>query len=221
MANSKGKLMKRVFHMSYSIGASIVILGALGKILHMSIFGIPGGTLLMIGLGVEAAIFFLSAFEPIDDDLDWSKVYPELAGGEADAKVNQLEQSLEKEDAQGLLSQKLDTMLAEAKLDVGLMTSLSEGIQSFKGAADQIQPAVNNIAATNEYSDQLSLATSHMESLNSLYKVQLDSTGRQAQMNEEITQNAALLKEQMQTMTQSLQSLNSVYGGMLSAMNKG
>ncbi len=212
---SKG--MKRMFHMSYSIGASIVILGALGKILHISIAGIPGGTLLMIGLGVEAFIFFLSAFEPMEEDLDWSKVYPELAGG---AGSDKLEESFEVEEAQGLLSQKLDAMLSEAKLDSSVMANLSESIQNFKGAADQIQPAVDSISATNKYSEQMAMAAAQMESLNSLYKVQLDSSSRQAQINEEITHNAGMLKEQMAEMANSLQSLNGVYGGMLSAMNK-
>ena len=213
---SKG--MKRLFHMSYSIGASIVILGALGKILHIPILGIPGGTLLMIGLGVEAFIFFLSAFEPMEEDLDWSKVYPELAGG---SSANKLEESFEVEEAQGLLSQKLDAMLSEAKLDASVMANLSESIRNFKGAADQIQPAVDSISATNKYSEQMAMAAAQMESLNSLYKLQLDSSSRQAQINEEITHNAGMLKEQMVQMASSLQSLNGVYGGMLSAMNKG
>ena len=212
---SKG--IKRLFHMSYSIGASIVILGALGKILHISIAGISGGTLLMIGLGVEALIFFISAFEPMEEDLDWSRVYPELAGGSSN---NKLEESFAIEEAQGLLSQKLDAMLSEAKLDSSVMASLSESIQNFKGAADQIQPAVDSISATNKYSEQMAMAAAQMESLNSLYKVQLDSSSRQAQINEEITHNAGMLKEQMAEMANSLQSLNGVYGGMLSAMNK-
>ena len=205
--------------MAYSIGASIVILGALGKILHISILGISGGFLLMIGLSVEALIFFISAFEPIEEDLDWSKVYPELAGGQA--KSRKINHAKESEEMQSLLSKKLDDMLKEAKLDVNLMKSLGDSIQNFKGAAEQIQPAVNSISATNKYSEQLALASAQMESLNSLYKVQLESTSRQAQANDEIAKNAALLKEQMQSMAANLQSLNGVYGGMLSAMNRG
>lgn len=217
MAQSRAQ--KKFFHMAYSIGASIVILGALGKILHISILGISGGFLLMIGLSVEALIFFISAFEPIEEDLDWSKVYPELAGGEA--KSRKINHAKESEEMQSLLSKKLDDMLKEAKLDVNLMKSLGDSIQNFKGAAEQIQPAVNSISATNKYSEQLALASAQMESLNSLYKVQLESTSRQAQANDEIAKNAALLKEQMQSMAANLQSLNGVYGGMLSAMNRG
>lgn len=215
---AQSRTQKKIFHMAYSIGASIVIIGALFKILHMSLGPLTGGILLMIGLGVEAFIFFLSAFEPIQEDLDWSKVYPELAGGEAKAKKAVVKDT---EEVQGLLSKKLDDMLKEAKLDSSLMKSLGESIQSFKGAAEQIQPAVNSISATNKYSEQLSLAASQMESLNSLYKVQLESSSRQAQANEDIARNAQALKEQMTSMAANLQSLNNVYGGMLSAMNKG
>ena len=59
----------------YGWGAAIVILGALFKIEHL-----PGASyMLMAGLGMEAIIFFFSAFEKPHVDPDWSLVYPELA----------------------------------------------------------------------------------------------------------------------------------------------
>jgi hypothetical protein len=58
-----------------------------------------------------------------------------------------------------------------------------------------------------------------MESLNSLYKIQLQSASRNAQINEEVAENNLKLKDQMQSLTSNLSSLNNVYGGMLSAMN--
>jgi len=167
---------------------------------------------------MKSIVFFISAFEPIEEDLDWSKVYPELADDSREAKRKD---ALQAKEATTMLSQKLDNMLQEAKLDAGLMGKLSESIQNFKGAAEQIQPAVDSIAATNKYSEQLSMAAAQMESLNSLYKLQLESTSRQAQVNDEIANNAAALKEQMQSMAANLQNLNNVYGGMLTAMNKG
>ena len=216
MAGSKGKLVKRIFHMAYSIGGAVVILGALGKILHMPILGVDGGTLLMWGLGVEAFIFFISAFEPMDDDIDWSLVYPELGGGDS---LDKGSNALASQDEQGLLSQKLDDMLQSAGLDANLMSSLSASIQNFSGAAENIAPAVDSIAATNKYSEQLSLAASQMESLNSLYKVQIESTARQAEINESVANNAGQLQQQMESLTSNLSSLNGVYGGMLSAMS--
>ena len=204
---------KKLFNMAYGLGASIVILGALFKILHWNLGPISGGMVLAIGMIVEAIVFAISAFEPVEDDLDWSLVYPELAGGiERDKDKKQAAQ------AQSLLSQKLDDMLKEAKLDAGLMQSLGDSIQNFKGAAENIAPAVDSIAATTKYSEQLSMAAAQMESLNSLYKVQLESTSRQADINEAVAENAGKLKEQMESLTSNLSSLNGVYGNMLSAM---
>ena len=60
----------------YGLGASVVIIGALFKIQHWPL----AGTMLTIGLLTEAVIFFFSAFEPLHEEIDWSLVYPELAG---------------------------------------------------------------------------------------------------------------------------------------------
>ena len=210
MAQSKG--YKKFMAMAYGLGAAVVILGALFKLMHW-----PGASIMLIvGLGAEAAIFALSAFEPVGDDLDWSLVYPELAGGQGGSKGKKEV----KGDAQGMLSQKLDDMLKDAKLDASLMSSLSTSIQNFKGAADNIQPAVDSIAATKKYSEQMSLAAGQMESLNSLYKVQMESAARQAEANKAAADNAEGLKSQMESLTSNLSSLNGVYGGMLTAMNK-
>lgn len=209
-------LSKKVMNMAYGLGAAVVIIGALFKITHLEFGVITGNLMLTIGLVVEAAIFALSAFEPVDDELDWTLVYPELANGEARKKAPKAETP---SDAQGLLSQKLDIMLKEAKIDGELMSSLGNSIKNFEGAAKAISPTVDSIASTKKYSEELTLAAAQMESLNSLYKVQLQSASRNAQINEEVAENNLKLKEQMQSLTSNLSSLNNVYGGMLSAMN--
>ncbi|HCT29559.1 MAG TPA: hypothetical protein DIW31_02225 [Bacteroidales bacterium] len=72
----QGSGWKNFMKYLYGWGASIVILGALFKILHLK-----GATImLMFGMGIEAIIFFFSAFEPIHEEVDWTLVYPELAG---------------------------------------------------------------------------------------------------------------------------------------------
>ena len=205
-------LSKKTMNFAYGMGAAVVIVGALFKIQHW-----PGASaLLIIGLMTEALIFGLSAFDPVDTELDWSLVYPELAGGEAKAKSAKKEDPA---DAQGLLSQKLDAMLKEAKIDAELMTSLGDSIKNFESAAKGISPTVDSIASTKKYSEELNLAAAQMESLNSLYKIQLESASRNAEANKEIAENAGKLKEQMASMTANIASLNNVYGGMLSAMN--
>lgn len=212
---AKSKTSKRIMNMAYGLGAAVVILGALFKITHMEFGPLNGNTLLTIGLVTEALIFALSAFEPVDDELDWALVYPELAGGQSSATKKE-----EKQDAQGLLSKKLDELLKDAKIDGELMSSLGQSIKNFEGAAKSISPTVDSIQATKKYGEELSLAAAQMESLNSLYKVQLESVNRQATINEESVENATKLKEQMQSLASNLSSLNGVYGGMLSAMNK-
>lgn len=213
MAQSKST--KKLFNMAYGLGASIVIIGALFKILHWEIGPLNGGVLLAVGLITEALIFAISAFEPVEDDLDWSLVYPELAGGKSSGKKGKQESP---EDAQGVLSKKLDEMLKEARIDAGLFSSLSESIRSFEGAAKDMGPTAEAMDATKRYSQEMSVAAAQMESLNSLYKVQLESTSRQAEINEAVAENAAKLKQQMEAMATNLSSLNGVYGGMLSAM---
>ncbi|GAK96629.1 hypothetical protein JCM19294_2142 [Nonlabens tegetincola] len=203
--------------MAYGLGAAVVIVGALFKILHWDFgYGFSGNNLLMIGLITEAVIFAISAFEPVEDELDWSLVYPELAGGQAvGGKKKKVE---EPKDAEGLLSKKLDEMLKEAKLDSELMSSLGDSIRSFKGAAEGIKPTTEAMTSTKKYSEEMALAAAQMESLNSLYKVQVESGAKQAEANQAIAENATKLQEQMAGLANNLSSLNSVYGNMLGAM---
>ncbi len=212
-------LSKKTMNFAYGMGAAVVIVGALFKITHFELGPLTGTLMLSIGLLTEALIFALSAFEPVDEELNWALVYPELASGEArksDAKKE------DTKEAQGLLSQKLDVMLKEAKIDGELMASLGTSIRNFEGAAKGISPTVDAMASTKKYSEELTMAAAQMESLNSLYKIQLDSASRNAQINSEVAENNLKLKDQMQSLTSNLSSLNNVYGGMLSAMsNKG
>lgn len=206
-------LPKKVMNFAYGMGAAVVIIGALFKLMHW-----PGASLMLIvGLSTEALIFGLSAFDPVEKELDWSLVYPELAGG--DAKKKDAKKAENPTEAQGLLSQKLDAMLKEAKIDGELMASLGNSIKNFEGAAKSISPTVDAMAGQKKYAEEMMAAASNMESLNGLYKAQLDSAARNAEANKEIAENAAKLKEQMQSMTANIASLNNVYGGMLSAMS--
>lgn len=207
MAQSRST--KKMFNMAYGLGAAVVILGALFKIAHY-----PGGTIMLtIGMVVEAAVFALSAFESVEDDLDWTKVYPELSGGMA------IEGGESPQDAEGLLSQKLDDMLQNANLDSEKMSRLAVSIDNFAGAAENIAPATDSITASTRYSEQLSIAAIELESLNSMYMIQKDNAQRQADLNDQTIANAEQLKEQMESLAANLSSLNGVYGGMLSAMS--
>jgi gliding motility-associated protein GldL len=203
---------KKIMNFTYGMGAAVVIVGALFKIQHWPY----ASALLITGLLTEAFIFALSAFEPVDTELDWSLVYPELAGGKSNEKSTKKE---DPKEAQGLLSQKLDTMLKEAKIDGELMASLGNSIKNFEGAAKSISPTVDAMAGQKKYAEEMGKAATQMEALNGLYQAQLQSAERNAQINNEVAENNLKLKDQMQSLTSNLSTLNNVYGGMLSAMN--
>jgi gliding motility-associated protein GldL len=209
MAQSRS--YKKTMNFFYGMGAAVVIVGALFKIQHITIGPLTGGLMLTIGLLVEAFIFAISAFDAPEDDFDWTKVYPELSqeGFSSESKLG----------ADGLLSQKLDALLQEAKIDSSLMESLGTSMKNFQGAAEGLSAASESISSTNKYNEQVSLAAVHMESLNGLYKVQVENSSKQEALNTAVVENTERLKEQMESLAKNLSSLNGVYGNMLSAMS--
>ncbi|MFB1027396.1 MAG: gliding motility protein GldL [Flavobacteriaceae bacterium] len=196
-----------ITNMVYGLGAAIVIVGALFKIQHWPF----ASAILTAGMIVEALVFTWSAFEKQSDDLDWTIAYPELSGGSAKVKAGK------EETAEGVLTKKLDSLLKEAKIDGALVTSLGDSIRDLNSAAVGMG---GSAGASEKYNDQMAQAAAQMESINSLYKAQLDSATRQAEINQDSIENATKLKEQMESLASNLSSLNGVYGGMLSAMNK-
>jgi len=208
MAQSRS--YKKTMNFIYGMGAAVVIIGALFKIQHITLGPITGGLMLTIGLLVEAGVFAVSAFDTPEEDFDWTKVYPELGqdGLVADEKVG----------AEGMLSKKLDNLLQEAKIDAALMESLGSSMKNFQNAAEGLSAASESVASTNKYNEQVSLAAVQMETLNNLYKSQVENSSKQAELNAEVVENTQKLKEQMESLAKNLSSLNGVYGGMLSAM---
>ena len=193
-----------ITNMVYGLGAAIVIVGALFKIQHWPF----GSEILTIGMIVEAGVFTYSAFEKIiqEKNYDWSKAYPELEDEGATPR-----------EPSAILSKKLDSLLKDAKIDGALVKSLGENIKNLNATASSMD---GSAGTTNRYNDEVVKATSQMEAINNLYKAQLESAAKQAAINAESIENATKLKEQMESLASNLSSLNGVYGGMLSAMNK-
>ena len=224
------KTKEGVYNFIYSIGAAIVILGALFKITHWSLGPLSGNTLLAIGLITEAIIFIIFAFDPpkTEESYAWENVYPELLDKDANpnAKHSTLGiQSAEVKELEVSLSDKLDKMLADAKLDVNLFERLRTGIDKFSSSVDQINQTVDVTTSTQKYNDQLTLAASHLESMNALYALQLEHGKTQTEYSkkyvEDMQKSAAhseKFNEELTGLTSNLNSLNRVYGGMLSAM---
>ena len=117
------KAWKNFMSKLYGNGAAVVIVGAMFKIQHW-----PGASFfLVLGLSVEALIFIFSSFEPIHEDPDWTLVYPELAVPEDGKKHGHGHGDAHKAKAKdGSMSQQLDKMLEEAKVDPELIQSLGD-----------------------------------------------------------------------------------------------
>ena len=165
------KLSKKTMNMAYGLGAAIVIIGALMKIIHFSIdsIGLTGNLMLTIGLVTEAIIFALSAFDVPEEDPNWALVYPELEGGSTSGSS--------KESPQGLLSKKLDGILKEAKIDASLVGSLSSSIKDMEASAKSGADSADSLAKVNkEFADnaeklqkQMASLAANLESLNNVY----------------------------------------------------
>ncbi|QAR30520.1 gliding motility protein GldL [Ornithobacterium rhinotracheale] len=222
---AKTKKKDVILNMVYSLGAAVVIIGALFKINHWGFGPLNGSILLAIGLGVEALIFIIFAFDPPAGEYEWERAYPELADPNAKPVARRQNFAIEPEISESSLSAKLDKMLAEAKLDAALMTRLKDGISSFSSTVEEMNRTVDASRNTQKYGDQLALAANHMESLNSLYQLQLENGKKQVELNQKFInemQKSASGSEQfmaeMNKLTQNVNDLNKVYGGMLSAM---
>ncbi|MFB1012465.1 MAG: gliding motility protein GldL [Bacteroidia bacterium] len=208
----ESKTGKNVMAKAYGLGAAVVILGALFKIQHY-----PGADIMLIvGMGVEAVIFAISAFEPIHEEWDWSLVYPELAGMEGDAVS--LEQG-------GNVSQQLDKMLSEAKIGPELIEGLGLGMKSLSTSVSSMADLSGASVATKEYADNVSLANEQIKGMNNSYGravSALDSLTETTESFKETTTKVtsinATLNDSLVSFDQNIQNLNKVYGGMLNAM---
>jgi hypothetical protein len=206
---TEAKWYKLMMPKLYGWGAAVVILGALFKIEHL-----PGASyMLMAGLGMEAIIFFFSAFEKQHVEPDWSLVYPELA-------------HMEDPDALKKPSQQLDEALERAKIDNELVESLNNGLRVFGDAATKLNETISAAAGISEYNEQIHEGVKNMNALNSLYELQLQASNQQMEATNQFLMNlqssvedSEKFKSQVGQLAENLEQLNKIYGNMLNAMN--
>ncbi len=216
-----------IYNFIYSIGAAVVIIGALFKLTHWTLGPLNGNVLLAIGLITEALIFIVFAFDPpkTEESYAWENVYPELIDRNAQPKTRQVQQFNQTSELEIGLSEKLDKMLAEAKVDSSLFDRLRAGMDKFSESVEQMNKSTDVTAATAKYNDQLQLAASHLESMNALYAIQLDHSRTQAEFTkkyvadlQQSAEHSNKFNEELVGLTSNLNNLNRVYGGMLNAM---
>jgi gliding motility-associated protein GldL len=200
MAKKKGGfselLYTSIMPKIYGIGAAVVIVGAMFKILHL-----PGaGLMLGVGLTTEAVIFFLSAFEPKKHEYDWSLVYPELAGDTPAVSRKQISNGES-------VTNKLDSMLEKSKVGSELIDSLGRGMRNLSESVNKIGTITDAAVATNEYAKNVKAASQSLTNMNKSYETTITAMSEMTTAS----QDAKEYHAQVQTVTKNLASLNAVY----------
>ena len=204
ISSEKGQ---RFFNFAYSIGAAIVIWGALFKILHL-----PGGNaLLSIGMGTEVLMFVLTAFDKPAKDYKWENVFPVLETMNED----------DRPDFQG-------GGPGGVAYVGGAGGVASSGLSAAGMAAAQSTPQDNLVlgadglpsvmGTTNNYLDQMAALAAEMqhlrastEALNNVSDTLLESYRAITENSENITRSSQGYVEQMQDLNRNISGLNTIY----------
>ena len=200
----------------YGLGAAVVIIGALFKIQHW-----PGADVMLIaGLGTEAIIFALSAFQPQPHDPDWARVYPQLADDYSGDAV--LPATTVASGGNGL-TRKLDDMLLDANITPETINSLGLGLNRLSDTAAQLADVSHAASATSDYTLKVKEVTGSLDKMNVAYATTSEALAQMAGS----TVDAKEYHQQIQGMTKNLGALNAVYemelqdaNNHLKAMNK-
>jgi len=189
---------KKVLVYVYGWGATVVLIGAMFKIMHW-----PGaGPMLVVGLSVEALIFFLSGLEPYHPEIDWTRVYPELVvhEGEADAHAAKAPKKDEKKGTPAV--DKLEQSLQDAGLKPDVFQRLGEGLKNLTAASTKISDLTDAHAATSEYTKNLKSASSSVANLADTYK----------KTSDEIKVSSGSYKQAVDSLNFSVDGLTDSYG---------
>jgi len=156
MAQETGlqRFYRTIIPKATSIGAAVVVLGALFKIMHW-----PGaGPMLIVGLLTESVIFLFGVFEPAqppNPHYEWERVYPGLV----DANVKAVVAKKGDDGKDVALMAGLDKMLGEANLTADSFKRFGQGIQSLNDTATRMKSITKAVNSTNDYSNNLKQAS--------------------------------------------------------------
>ncbi len=195
-----GENGQRFFNFAYSIGAAIVIWGALFKLLHL-----PGGNLLLtIGMGTEVLMFVLSAFDRPPKSYNWEEVFPVL-------------DSKDPEDRPDFNSGS-GVIIAGAADSKVAAPSASVKLNPEQAGIAGSPYATEITTATQSYLDQMAAITEEMQhlcettqALNKVSDVLLESYRAITENSENITRSSTGYVEQMQDLNRNISGLNTIY----------
>lgn len=208
ISSEKGQ---RFFNFAYSIGAAVVIWGALFKILHL-----PGGNLLLsLGMGTEVLMFVLTAFDRPPKDYDWEKVFPALKGEEG-AEVRG---GIAGASIGGSAHERMAADMADSlSLDAGQTQSLTDSIAKMAAAAEQLGKMADLATATQTYLSQMEAIAADMQQLHATTAALNEVSSTLLESYRAITDNSTNIGEstrgyvdQMQALHRNIGGLNAIY----------
>mgnify|MGYP004439129509 FL=1 len=237
LSSEKGK---RVLNFCYSWGASVVIIGALFKLLHLPY----ANQILFVAMITEAAVFFISAFERPNDEYHWEDVFPVLKsknpldrpdfskGSEANGGNGIQVGGVVMNMGNDMSSNTSAVSGAAAAASLGLNVTeedtrnLSDSIKKLSGAAEQISKMAELTEATQKYLEQLSSMSEQMEkfsqvtnSLTSASDTLLNAYQHISDNSDGISQNSKGYVQQMEALNQNISGLNAVYETQLRSIS--
>lgn len=197
---------QRFFNFAYSIGAAIVIWGALFKILHL-----PGGNMLLsIGMGTEVLMFILTAFDRPPKEYKWEEVFPVLNSHDEEDRPN-----LEGGSGSGVI---IAGGQATGAIAAGNGAALAP--QVYKAPRITEDTDINGAVteATQQYLDQMSQISAEMQhlrettaALNNVSEVLLQSYKAITENSENITNSSKGYVDQIQDLNRNISGLNTIY----------
>jgi gliding motility-associated protein GldL len=210
----------------YGIGASVVIVGALFKIQHWN----GAGLMLSVGLITESIIFFFSAFEPLHEEVDWTLVYPELAGVVEDepGTVRGVGGGVYATGIGGgsgggagsgsYALSKFDEMLESADITPELFQKLGVGMKRFSESTANLSVMGDISATSSKYMNTIQSANEALGRLTDTYqstaKIINESNsnyGKLAESYSVIESGGKSYQQQLESLNKNLSALNAVY----------
>jgi gliding motility-associated protein GldL len=194
----------------YGWGATVVMIGALFKIQHY-----PGASvMLIVGLMTEAVIFFLSAFEPPHEQVDWSLVYPELAGIDKDMDSINVEDKKAAVKSKKSALEKFDAMIENAEITPELFEKLGHGLKNLNNTTEKLKDVSDATAATNNYVANFEKASEKVNSFAEAYGASAEKLNVQAE------KLASAYEKSAMTVGNSGDELSATYTKLIASMNK-
>ena len=226
LSSEKGK---RVLNFCYSWGASVVIIGALFKLLHLPY----ANQILFVAMITEAAVFFISAFERPNDEYHWEDVFPVLKsknpldrpdfskGSEANGGNGIQVGGVVMNMGNDMSSNTSAVSGAAAAASLGLNVTeedtrnLSDSIKKLSGAAEQISKMAELTEATQKYLEQLSSMSEQMEKFSQVTNSLTSASDTLLNAYQHISDNS----QQMEALNQNISGLNAVYEAQLRSIS--